>query len=188
MSAPRGDAPAWVSVALLPLVNVTLAFIVAGLIVALIGESPWEAVQLLIGGALGSAEAIGYTLYYATSLIFTGLAVAVAFHAGLFNIGGEGQAYVGGLGVGLVVLALDDVLPGILPIPAAIGAGALFGALWDLFPATCRLVARYIAITTIMFNFPACAMVYMMVNVLRMPGQMTPHSREFAEWHGCVHT
>ena len=123
MSAPRGDAPAWVSVALLPLVNVTLAFIVAGLIVALIGESPWEAVQLLIGGALGSAEAIGYTLYYATSLIFTGLAVAVAFHAGLFNIGGEGQAYVGGLGVGLVVLALDDVLPSILLIPAAIAFG-----------------------------------------------------------------
>lgn len=191
MSAPRGDAPAWVSVALLPLVNVTLAFIVAGLIVALIGESPWEAVQLLIGGALGSAEAIGYTLYYATSLIFTGLTVAVAFHAGLFNIGGEGQAYVGGLGVGLVVLALDDVLPGILLIPAAIAFGALFGALWGFIPG--YLQARrgsHIVITTIMFNFLASAlMVYMMVNVLRMPGQMTPHSREFAEsaWLPFIH-
>ena len=47
-----------------------------------------------------SGEGIGYTLYYATNFIFTGLAVAVAFHAGLFNIGGEGQAYIGGLGVG----------------------------------------------------------------------------------------
>ena len=57
-----------------------------------------HALQLLVVGAFGSPEAIGYTLYYATNFIFTGLAVAVAFHAGLFNIGGEGQAYIGGLG------------------------------------------------------------------------------------------
>ena len=151
MSTARGDAPAWVSVALLPLVNVSLAFLVAGLIVALIGESPWEAVKILIWGALGSAEAIGYTLFYATSLIFTGLAVAVAFHAGLFKIGGEGQAYIGGLGVGLVVLALDDMLPGVLLIPIAIACGALFGAIWSFIPG--YLQARrgsHIVITTIM--------------------------------------
>jgi general nucleoside transport system permease protein len=175
-------APAWVSVALLPAVNVTLAFLVAGLIVTLIGEDPIEAVKILLSGALGSAEAIGYTLYYTTSLIFTGLAVAVAFHAGLFNIGGEGQAYVGGLGVGVVVLALDSILPGWLLIVAAVFCGAAFGALWGFVPG--YLQARrgsHIVITTIMFNFIASAlMVYMMVNVLIMPGQMTPHSREFA--------
>ena len=98
-----------------------------------------------------------------------GLAVAVAFHAGLFNIGGEGQAYVGGLGSGGT--GVDDVLPGILL--AAIAFGALFGALWGFIPG--YLQARrgsHIDITTIMFNFLASAlMVYMMVNVLRMPGR-----------------
>src|SRR3546814_6755079 len=57
--------------------------------------------------SFGTAENAGYTLYYATNIVFTGLAVAVAFHCGLFNIGGEGQAYVAGLGVTLVCLYLD---------------------------------------------------------------------------------
>ena len=68
-------------------------------------------------------KSIGYTLYYATNFIFTGLAVAVAFHAGLFNIGGEGQAYIGGLGCGLAILALDRYLPAWLMIPLAIARG-----------------------------------------------------------------
>ena len=72
----------------------------------MLGENPLEAVRLLLFGAFGYEEAIGYTLFYATSFIFTGLAVAVAFHCGLFNIGGEGQAYLGGLGVTLVGLYL----------------------------------------------------------------------------------
>ena len=71
-----------------------------------IGENPIEAVQLLIVGALGDLEGIGFTLYYATSFIFTGLAVAICFHAGLFNIGVEGQAYVAGLGAALAALYL----------------------------------------------------------------------------------
>ena len=62
----------------------------------LIGESPVEAVQLMLQGSLGFGEGIGFTLFYATSFILTGLAVAVAFHGGLFNIGGEGQAYFAG--------------------------------------------------------------------------------------------
>ena len=78
------------------------------------------------GGRARSArrEAIGYTLYYATNFIFTGLAVAVAFHAGLFNIGGEGQAYLGGLGCGLAMLAFDRFLPALVLIPLAIVAAA----------------------------------------------------------------
>ncbi|MBT6273879.1 MAG: ABC transporter permease [Chromatiales bacterium] len=174
--------PAWLSFVALPLLNVTLAFAIAGCIVWLVGEDPVRALDLLVLGAFGSQEAIGYTLYYATSLIFAGLAVAIAFHAGLFNIGGEGQAYVGGLGVTLVVLALDDSVPGVLLIPLAIVAGAACGALWGFVPG--YLQARrgsHIVITTIMFNFLASAMmVYLVVNVLIMPGQMTPHSREFA--------
>ncbi len=76
-----------------------MAFLVVGVIVRIIGVDPFQALKLLVVGAVGSSESIGYTLYYATNFIFTGLAVAVAFHAGLFNIGGEGQAYIGGPGL-----------------------------------------------------------------------------------------
>ncbi len=100
MSAPLKPLPAWADVALIPLINVAAAFVISGFVVLAIGENPLEAVQILITGALGDLEGIGFTLYYATSFIFTGLAVAICFHAGLFNIGVEGQAYVAGLGRG----------------------------------------------------------------------------------------
>jgi simple sugar transport system permease protein len=84
----------------LPVINLALALALSAVVVLLVGENPLRALRLLAAGAFGSGEAIGYTLYYATSFAFTGLAVAVAFHASLFNIGAEGQAYLGGLGVG----------------------------------------------------------------------------------------
>ena len=92
----------------MPLVNLAVALLLSGLVVIAIGANPIDALNSLLFGAVGYPEAIGFTLYYATNFIFTGLSVAVAFHAGLFNIGGEGQAYIGGLGVGLVCLALDQ--------------------------------------------------------------------------------
>ena len=180
MAAPK--LPAWADYGLLPLLNLGLAFLVSGVVVLLIGESPLEAVETLVYGAFGYGEAIGYTLYYATNLIFTGLAVAVAYHAGLFNIGGEGQAYLGGLGLGLVGIYLGW-LPGILSIPLAVLAAALFGGVWGLIPGW--LQARrgsHVVITTIMLNFVASAlMTYLMVNVLIRPGQSAPESITFAE-------
>ena len=165
----------------MPLVNVALAFVTVGIIVRVIGVNPFHALNLLVAGAVGSPESIGYTLYYATNFIFTGLAVAVAFHGGLFNIGGEGQAYLGGLGCGLAILALDRYLPAWLMIPIAIAAAALFGAAWAAVPAWLQAWrGSHIVITTIMFNFVAAAlMVYLMVNVLIAPGSMTPQSRGF---------
>jgi len=181
--ATPGEAPRWVGFTVVPIVNILLAFLVSGLIVLAIGEDPIEAMRLLVYGAFGFEEAIGYTLYYATNFIFTGLAVAVAFHAGLFNIGGEGQAYIGGLGVGLACLAVDSTLPFLLILPLAIVASALFGAAWAYLPA--YLQARrgsHIVITTIMFNFIAAALMnYLLVNVFIKPGQMSPESRAFAD-------
>ena len=106
MSVPYARLPGWADYGLIPLLNVTAAFLVSGLVVLFIGENPIEAVKILVWGALGWGEGIGFTLYYATNFIFTGLAVAVAFHAGLFNIGGEGQATLGGLGVALACLLI----------------------------------------------------------------------------------
>ena len=84
--------PAWLEVIVIPILNIIMALFFAGLIMLAIGVNPVEAVGIMIFGAFGYDEAIGYTLYYTTNFIFTGLAVAVAFHASLFNIGGEGQA------------------------------------------------------------------------------------------------
>ncbi len=177
----RRALPAWAEIVLLPLVNIALAFVTVGIIVRIIGVDPLHALELLVVGAFGSPESIGYTLYYATNFIFTGLAVSVAFHGGLFNIGGEGQAYIGGLGCGLAVLALDRYLPIWLMIPVGIAAAALFGAAWAAVPAWLQAWrGSHIVITTIMFNFVAAAlMVYLMVNVLIAPGSMTPQSRNF---------
>lgn len=175
--------PGWLEVGVIPILNILLALFFAGLIMLAIGVNPIEAVGIMIKGAFGYDEALGYTLYYTTNFIFTGLAVAVAFHASLFNIGGEGQAYIGGLGVALVFLLLDKYLPTILLIPIGIAAAGLFGAAWAFIPAWLQAYrGSHIVITTIMFNFIASSiMVYLLVNVLIKPGQMSPESRVFDE-------
>ena len=161
----KNDLPRWVDFGLLPFINLTIAFAVSGLVVMFVGENPIDAAYLLLRGSLGYGEGMGYTLYYATNFIFTGLAVAVAFHCGLFNIGGEGQAYLGGLGVALACLAFDRILPWYLTFPIAILGGALFGGLWALIPAWLQAKrGSHIVITTIMFNFIASALMVFMMN------------------------
>src|SRR5205085_4070875 len=93
---------------------------------------------------------------------------------------GEGQAYIGGLGVGLACLAVGG-LPFWLVLPLAIAAGMLFGAGWAYIPGYLQAYrGSHIVITTIMFNFLASAlMTYLMVNVLIVPGQQSPESRVF---------
>ena len=174
-----------------PLFNVLTAFLAMGVVFLLIGVDPIEATKILIYGALGYDEGLGYTLYYATNFVFTGLAVAVAFHAGLFNIGGEGQAYVGGLGIALVALYINPALSAWIVIPLAISGGLLFGALWAIIPGYLQAYrGSHVVITTIMFNFLASAlMVYMLVHVLREVGNMTPESTNFPDvvWLPFVH-
>ena len=174
------DLPRWADVVLVPLLNLALALLVSGLVVLYIGESPVEAMTIMVRGAVGSTYGWGYTLYYATNFVFTGLAVAVAFHARLFNIGGEGQAALGGLGTALVCLAVPWPHWAIA-LPFAVIGAALFGAAWAAIPA--YLQARrgsHIVITTIMFNFIASALlVHLLVNVLKVPGAMAPETAAF---------
>jgi simple sugar transport system permease protein len=183
MSVPYTKLPGWADYGLIPVVNLLVAFLVAGIVVLLVGENPLSAALILIDGAFGSGQNIAYTLYYATNFIFTGLAVAVAFHAGLFNIGGEGQAYIAGLGVALVCLTFDAVLPWWLTFPLAIAASAAVGALWALIPAYLQAKrGSHIVITTIMFNFIAASvMVYLLVGPLNPAGSMAPQTRNFLE-------
>ncbi|WP_172299037.1 ABC transporter permease [Pseudoruegeria sp. HB172150] len=174
--------PPWVDIVVIPLISLLLALIVSGLVIVYIGENPFEAISIMVNGAVGSAYGWGYTLYYATNFIFTGLAVAVAYQARLFNIGGEGQAAIGGLGVALVCLALPWPHWTIALVAATIG-GAVFGAAWAAIPAYLQAKrGSHIVITTIMFNFIASAlMVYLLVNVLKKPGSMSPETARFPE-------
>lgn len=174
--------PTWADVVLVPVISLLLAAFISALVLLSIGQSPVEAFNVMVDGALGSAYGWGYTLYYATSFMFTGLAVTVAFHGSLFNIGGEGQAQLGGLGVALVCLALPWP-HWTLALPAAMIGAAVFGAAWAAIPAW--LQARrgsHIVITTIMFNYIASALlIYLLVDWLRPKGQMDPASARFPE-------
>ncbi|MCA0905805.1 ABC transporter permease [Ruegeria marisrubri] len=174
--------PKWADVILIPLISLILAAILSSLVILAIGENPVEAVKLMITGALGSTYGWGFTLYYATNFMFTGLAVAVAFHARMFNIGGEGQAMLGGLGVAMVCLYVDWPHWSIALL-AACAVSMLFGALWAAIPAYLQAKrGSHIVITTIMFNFIAAAFLnYMLVNVMRPQGSQDPATARFSE-------
>ncbi len=174
------ELPKWAEVVLVPLMSLLLAAVLSGLVILAIGESPLGAFQLMVQGALGSTYGWGYTLYYATNFIFTGLAVAVAFHARLFNIGGEGQAILGGLGVAFVCLYIPWPHWSLAIVGATIGA-ALFGAAWAFLPALLQAKrGSHIVITTIMFNFMAAALLnYLLIGLLKPAGSMDTATAKF---------
>ncbi|ODT76038.1 MAG: sugar ABC transporter permease [Pelagibacterium sp. SCN 64-44] len=163
--------PRWADVVLLPVLNVVLAFLVGGLIVLAVGQNPIEAVGIMLYGAFGYGSGFGYTLYYTTDFVFAGLAVSLAYHAGLFNIGPEGQAYVGGLGVILIGLALNG-MHWALVFPLMILCGAAFGAAWAFIPGYLQAKrGSHIVITTILFNFIAASMMgYIISRILKPAG------------------
>lgn len=177
------NLPRWATAFVLPLLNLLSALVVAGIVIYLLGESPLESLQILLNAALFNAEGFGYTLFYASTFIFTGLSVSVAMQAGLFNIGGEGQMYLGGLGLTVVVLAFDASLPAFILIPLAIIGSALFGAGWAFLPGYLQAKrGSHIVVTTIMFNFIAASLMnYLIIAFLIPAGQQNTASRVFAE-------
>src|SRR4030095_16832754 len=107
-------------------------FIVGGILILIIGDNPLTTYGLLFGSAFSWPVGIGYTLFYATPLIFTGLAVALAFRCGLLNIGAEGQLYVAAFAAAWVGIEFGGA-PGVVLLPlcciAAIAAGAFWGGI-----------------------------------------------------------
>ena len=173
--------PRWADLVLLPVVNLLVAMLAAAVVVALVGQNPLQVLTVLVQGAFGTPRGLSYTLYYATTFIFTGLAVAVAFHGGLFNIGGEGQAILGGLGTGLVGMWLSHTQPPWVVLPLMLLAGAVFGMVWAAVPAYLQAYrGSHIVITTIMFNFLASTLlVYLLVNHLKPAGLMAVETAPF---------
>src|SRR3982751_3861187 len=107
---------------LFPLIAVVTAFVVGGIFVLLIGDSPIETYRQLLGNAFTWPDGIGYTLFLATPLIFTGLAVAVAFRCGLLNIGAEGQLYIAAFVTAWVGITFANLSGWILIPLACLGA------------------------------------------------------------------
>jgi general nucleoside transport system permease protein len=180
MSQPL-ELPRWLDLFVLPVFNLGLALLACGVVVLIVGQSPAQVLALLIKGAFGSRLGLSYTLYYATTFVFTGLAVAVAYHAGLFNIGGEGQAMLGGLGTALAALAIGEHWPAWIVLPAMVIAAACAGMAWAAVPAALQAWrGSHVVITTIMFNFLASALLaFVLIDVLKEPGNMTIESRAF---------
>jgi general nucleoside transport system permease protein len=144
---------------LFPLAAVLAAFIIGGIVVLLIGDSPFQVYKLLLGSAFSWPDGIGYTLFYATPLIFTGLAVAVAFRCGLLNIGAEGQLYVGAFAAAWFGIKFGGASAWIL-LPVCCLAAILAGAIWGGIPGLLKArFGSHEVINTIMLNFIAVALV-----------------------------
>src|ERR1700724_487501 len=162
------------SAVLLPVISVVAGFVVAGLAVALSGADPLQSFYALFQGAFINPHAFPDTLVATTPYLFLGLGVALGFRAGLFNIGAEGQFYIGAL-AGVFVAYSVHGLPAIIEVPlallAAMAAGFLYAGIAGFLKAQ---TGAHEVITTIMLNYIA----YLIANYLvTTPGLMLdPHA------------
>jgi general nucleoside transport system permease protein len=173
-----------------PLIALIAAFIIGGVIVLAIGDSPIEVYRLLISSSSGLFDALGnftydnwgYTLFYATPLIFTGLAVSLAYKCGLLNIGAEGQLYLGAFTSAWVGITFAN-LPGILLVPLCIIAAILAGGFWGAIPGLLKArFGSHEVINTIMMNFIAIGLVsYLTQNFYKEQGDPIMQTVPIAE-------
>lgn len=210
--SPSGGSPPWFDritgvgesvgrVLLVPTLALVLALVVGSVIIMvtdvdawrLMGEDPgaaigemlngvWVAYRELFFGAFGSVRALSETLFTATPLILAGLAVAVGFRAGLFNIGARGQMFAGGLFALWVGLHIE--LPALLHIPLAMVAAIVGGGLWGGLAGLLKArTGAHEVITTIMFNFIAAfSVLYMLkTSLFQEEGSNLPQSAPIPE-------
>lgn len=161
-----------------PLLAVALGLALGLGVTWLAGENPARVFLILIKGAFGSGYDFGMTLFYATPLIFTGLSVAIAFHAGLFNIGAEGQLTLGALAAAVVGAIWPGLPSPLAPVLAGLAA-ILGGALWGAIPGWLRARrGSHEVINTIMLNFIAAGLAsYVALYLLKNPASQNPETR-----------
>lgn len=144
----------WRSISV-PLVAVLLGLLIGAILLLVSGASPLEAYSALIKGAFGTPVAVQRTLEKSTPLIFSGLAVAFAFKAGLFNIGAQGQLLIGAIVAAYVGFSFEG-LPAIIHAPLALLIGGLAGALYGYIPGALKVyTGAHEVIVTIMLNYVA---------------------------------
>lgn len=131
-------AKSYIRIVLKPLLTILIALTIGGVIIACSGYSPLKAYLILMEGAFGSADGMMETLAKATPLIFTGLAAAVGYKAGVFNIGVEGQLYMGAFAAAVTGFYVGD-LPAVIAIPVCLAAAMAAAVLWALVPAVLNI-------------------------------------------------
>jgi len=137
-----------------PIVALLIALLVGDLLILSFGQSPAAVYRQLLEGTWGNAYGFGQVLYKATTLMFTGLSVALALRAGLFNIGAESQLAAGGFAAALVGLALPAGMPALLVLPVYVIAAGLAGAVVGGIPGVIKAkFGAHEVISTIMLNF-----------------------------------
>jgi ABC-type uncharacterized transport system permease subunit len=154
---------------LVPLLAIVTAIIIGGIIIAVVGGNPFTAYLGLAQGAFGSTKALSETAVWSTPYIFAGLAVALAFKGGLFNIGGEGQLAVGAVVSALIGYALPGwlhtSLPWFIHLPLTMGLGVLGGAIWGAIPGALKAyTGGHEVINTIMMNYIALNITSFLLN------------------------
>ena len=154
-----------------PLVALLVSIVAGDLLILAVGQSPGAVYRLMLEGTWGNAYGFGQVLYKATTLICTGLAVAVGLRAGLFNIGAEGQLAAGGLGAALIGLLLPAGTPALVAVPLCTLAAILAGGAVGFVPGVLRAKwGAHEVITTIMLNFIVLAFLsWTMSTQLRVP-------------------
>ncbi len=168
---------------LVPVLAILTAVILGGLIIKVVGGDPFAAYKGLIQGAFGSPKALSETAVWATPYIFAGLAVAVAFKGGLFNIGAEGQLAFGAVTAALIGYALPNWLhadiPAYIHIPLAVGLGMLAGAIWAAIPGALKAyTGGHEVINTIMMNYIALNITsYLLNGPMRDPDPLNLSAR-----------
>ena len=156
------------------LLSIVLAVIVGALVMVLFGYNPVDAYGALLKGAFGTLPAFTSTLTKSVPIMLTGLAVAVAFKCGVFNIGAEGQLLMGSLFAGIAGIYIT-FLPAFLHIPVTLLAAMVGGMLWAFIPAVMKQkFSVNVVIGTIMFNYIGQYFVqYMILNPLKAEGVAT---------------
>jgi ABC-type uncharacterized transport system permease subunit len=154
-----------------PLVALLVSIVAGDLLILAVGQSPGAVYRLMLEGTWGNAYGFGQVLYKTTTLICTGLAVAVGLRAGLFNIGAEGQLAAGGLGAALVGLALPVGSSALFAVPLCTIAAMCAGGAVGFVPGALRAKwGAHEVITTIMLNFVVLALLSWMLSTgLRVP-------------------
>ena len=176
----------WRTGLVLPFLSVVTALAIGLVIIVLSGTPINEALQAywaLLVGSVGSVKAISETLTAATPLILVGLSVAIAFRAGLFNIGAEGQMAIGGMCAVLVGFSFTD-LPLIIHLPLALIAGVIGGAVWGFIPGVLKAkTGAHEVIVTIMMNYIAAQLVIYLLksSLFQREGRDDPVSKTIAE-------
>jgi simple sugar transport system permease protein len=161
-----------------PIVALLIALVVGDLLILSFGQSPAAVYRMLIEGTWGNAYGFGQVLYKATMLTFTGLSVALALRAGLFNIGAESQLAAGGFAAALVGLALPAGIPSLLVLPLYIAAAALAGGIVGGIPGVLKSkFGAHEVITTIMLNFIVLALLNYLIST-RFKVHDTLHTAE----------